>query len=141
MLRTEPGVERLGRGESIEADLRARLDALGRADGIALGLAILGEVSACDLVFADDGGAPPRLHLLVCHEPVAQRAASKCDAAMLVERAEPFGQRLAAGTLAGGFADRVVGFAHDSHCGQGSCAHSLQGSSERTSPMMVNCSV
>ena len=70
-----------------------------------------------------------------------KRAASEGDAAVFVERLEPLGQRLAGGTLAGAFADRVVGFALDFHCGQGSCAQSLQGSSASTSPMMVNCSV
>ena len=47
--------------------------------------------------------------------PLAEVAASEGDAAMPVERLEPLGERLAGGTLAGAFADRVVGSAFDLH--------------------------
>src|SRR5688572_17630845 len=99
--RAEPAIERRGRREGAVAARRVRLDTLGRADRVALRLAVLLDGAARELVLVRDGRAPPRVDLELAREPVADLAPAELEPAAAVDQSVPLGECAAGSGLAG----------------------------------------
>src|SRR5688572_6720906 len=113
--RAEPAIERRGGREGAVAGLRLRLDALRRADRVALRLAVLLDGAARELVLVRDGRTPPRVDLELACEPVADLAPAELEPAAVVDQSVPLGERAAGSGLTGLVADGVLCLAFDFH--------------------------